>query len=86
MRIKAGLFLGALLLLLASGASARPVGCTVLLPGAERDAAVTVINDLMGAAMRTDGYMVSLATLQEAQRVMQMLESAPDVGCGATGR
>lgn len=83
MKVKLALILGVLLLLLllASGASARPLGCTVMLPVTERDATVTVINDLMGAAMRTGDYMVDLALLQEAQRVMQTLEAAPGIGC-----
>lgn len=82
MKIKIGLLVVVVaLLLVAGGASAKPVGCTVLLPAAERDAAVSPINKLMGAAMRTGDYMVDLVTLQEAQRVMAVLENAPGVGC-----
>lgn len=73
-----------LALLVAGSVSAKPVGCTIMLPAAERDAAVDVINDLMGAAMRTDGYMVDLAMLQEAQRVMAALDGAQSFRCEVT--
>lgn len=84
MKIKLILLLGVLLLLLAGGVSAKPISCTVMLPATERDAAISVINKLMGAAMRTGDYMPDLALLQEGQRVMTVLNNAPTVGCDIT--
>lgn len=84
MKVKLILLLVVLLLLVASGANAKPLSCTVMVPVADRDAAVTVINQLMGAAMRTGDYMPDMALLQEAQRVMAVLNAAPTTGCGAT--
>lgn len=66
-------------LLAGSVASARPAQCYVTLPEAERDAAVASIEALMGAALLTGDAVVDLATLQEAHRVIGVLEAAPSI-------
>lgn len=58
--------------------------CTVNISGALRDQSVQVINDLMGAAMRTGDYMPDIALLQKAQATMTALQNATGPGCKVT--
>lgn len=81
---KAILVLAILVLFTAQSVSATTTPtCTVNISGALRDQSVQVINDLMGAAMRTGDYVPDLALLQKAQATMAALNSAYGPGCPA---
>lgn len=75
----------AIILLLTQSAVAAPppTSCNVNITDALRDQSVQVINELMGAAMRTGDYVPDMALLQKAQSTMAALNSAYGPGCPA---